>query len=131
MINKDIKKVCNYFEITFQDLVNGGRARVYTIPRWYCWKIMRDRGCSFKEICKYFKEDRTTVNHGIKNLSYLLLTDNYHINNWVNINKLNIEENRDLWGKETVKTMKEVVNWSLPPTLKDKIRGLIKDYPSN
>lgn len=68
--------VCAAFDLTFERLINGGRARRVCHARWASFRICRDRtDATVYEIADAHKLDHGTINHGLRQFDDKLTGD--------------------------------------------------------
>jgi chromosomal replication initiator protein len=70
--------ICDYFNVTKEDLMTNSRKNEYVIPRTFIFKIMRDmygKNISLKTLGAVFNRDHATVLNAIRKNEELLETN--------------------------------------------------------
>ena len=84
--NKIIEEVCEYFDISDEDIRGKSRQQMYLVPRYIAILLIRNQGYSLVDIGKMFYRDHSTIINALNkidaNLQWVKLAEK--VNNKIN-----------------------------------------------
>ena len=80
--NKIIEEVCEYFDISEDEIKGKSRQQMYLVPRYIAILLIRNQGYSLVDIGKIFYRDHSTIINALnkidENLQWVKLAEKVH-----------------------------------------------------
>jgi SOS response regulatory protein OraA/RecX len=131
-LDRLLSYICDYFQVHLDDLKGNSRMKKFATARKYCWKLLKQKGVTKKEIGKIFNRDHSTVVVALQDIDFAI--DHYQENfiEWCKILKLNpevIENNKtealEKENRQLKELLKKTTEYSLPSYVKEKIKEVL------